>query len=207
VGLFENYVFAWLLELTTGSETFANERREAIRDAHGEVLEIGFGTGLSLPLYPPAVSRLTVVDPAEMLPKKVARRIAAAPFPVRHITVKAEQLPLADQSFDCVVSTLTLCTIPDAVEALREVRRVLKPGGSFLFLEHGRSDDPRVARWQDRLNPIQRIVGAGCNLNRQIDSLIAQSGLEISRLDRHVMPKAPRTHAEMYRGAATRKPL
>jgi ubiquinone/menaquinone biosynthesis C-methylase UbiE len=113
-------------------------------------------------------------------------------------------LPYDDRSFDFAVSTWTLCTIPDPVKALREVRRVLKPDGVFLFLEHGRSEDESVAAWQDRLNPIQNIIGCGCNLNRRIDQLIIQAGLKIMMLDRFHMQNVPRLVGEMYKGRATR---
>lgn len=195
-------IFGYFLDWSMSSRPIASQRPAALKDAHGEVLEIGFGTGLNLSYYPAGVTRLTVVDPEELMPQRVAERIAAAPFPVRRVTLSAERLPLDDDSFDCVVSTFTLCTIPDASAALREVRRVLKPGGSFLFLEHGFNEEPSVAKWQRRLNPIQRFIGRGCNLDRHIDTLIAEAGLRISHLDRFLIPGMPRTHATMYRGIA-----
>ena len=111
-------------------------------------------------------------------------------------------MPYDDRVFDFVVSTWTLCTIPDPVAALREIRRVLRPDGQFLFAEHGRSDDPRTARWQDRLNPIQNLVACGCNLNRRIDRLVTEAGLTLTHLDRFVLPGIPRLGGEMYRGQA-----
>ncbi|MCP9454836.1 MAG: class I SAM-dependent methyltransferase, partial [Nitrospira sp.] len=141
-------------------------------------------------------------DPAELLPKRVTRRIAAAPFPVRFDRRSAETLPYDDRSFDFVVSTWTLCTISDPVQALREVGRVLKPEGRFLFLEHGLSDDPTIAAWQHRLNPLQNVIGCGCNLNRQIDRLIEQSGLILLHVDRFEMKTVPRFGGSMYRGMA-----
>jgi len=152
------------------------------------------------------VTQLVVVDPEDLMPKRVAARISAAPFPVTRVPLSAERLPLENEAFDCVVSTFTLCTIPDASAALHEVRRVLKRDGRFLFLEHGLSEEPSVAKWQRRLNPIQRRIGRGCTLDRRIDSLIADAGLEITRLDRFLIPGMPRTHGTMYRGiAAARK--
>ncbi|HEX8750056.1 MAG TPA: methyltransferase domain-containing protein, partial [Nitrospira sp.] len=123
------------------------------------------------------------------------------PLHVDHIT--AETLPYPDRQFDSVVSTWTLCTIPDVKKALHEIRRVLKPTGTFVFLEHGRSDNARIAAWQDRLNPIQNIFGCGCNLNRRIDQLITESGLQIRHLDRFQMEHVPRIVGEMYRGQAS----
>ena len=204
MGFYQDYVLASLMDRLMQGEEFVRERRVALKDAHGEVLEIGLGTGLSLPNYPPAVTRLTAVDVAAMLPKRVAERIARAPFPVRFVQITAEKLPFPDASFDCVVSNLTLCTIPDPAAALREIRRVLKPGGIFLFLEHGLSADAGLARWQNRLNGIQKFIAGGCNLNRRIDDLIEASGLDVTRLDRFTVGAMPRTHGQMYRGVATR---
>lgn len=206
VGFYRRHVFPRLMELALGSESCTAERRRTLAEARGDVLEIGFGTGLNLAHYPPAVAGLTIVDPEDVLPARVAERIAAAPFPVTQAKLDAERLPFDDGRFDTVVSTWTLCTIPDAVAALREVRRVLKPEGRFLFLEHGRSDDPGVARWQDRWNPIQQVVACGCNVNRPIDRLIAEAGLVLADLARFVRPGDLRIMAEMYRGTATRGP-
>jgi ubiquinone/menaquinone biosynthesis C-methylase UbiE len=139
-------------------------------------------------------------------PSRGSRRftpVTAAPMPVKIIQGSAESLPFRDRRFDCVVSTWTLCTIPDAVAALQEVRRVLKPGGRFAFLEHGRSNAPAIARWQDRLNPLQQRIGAGCNMNRAIDRLITEAGLTLDRLERFQMPGIPRLVGEMYRGIAS----
>ena len=167
------------------------------------MLELGFGTGLNLPYYSDAVKRLTVVDPEDLMPQRVAERIAGARFPVERAKLGAEHLPFEDGRFDCAVSTFTLCTIPDVAAAVREVRRVLKSGGSFLFLEHGLSEEPAVAKWQRRLDPIQRVIGRGCHITRRIDRIVADGGLEIVRLDRFLIAGIPRTHATMYRGAAT----
>jgi ubiquinone/menaquinone biosynthesis C-methylase UbiE len=188
----------WILS----GDSFARLRTSLLHDLSGDVLEIGFGTGLNLPHYPKRVFHLSVIDPSRMLSKKVGRRIAAAPFPVHAAYVTAEVLPFPDRHFDAVVSTWTLCSIADPVNALCEVRRVLKPGGQFVFLEHGRSDDANVAAWQDRLNPVQNVIGCGCNLNRRIDRLVEQSGLVIERLDRFRMEGVPKLVGEMYRGWA-----
>ena len=204
MGFYANHLFPHLMDWAMGSPRIQEQRALALGPAHGEALEIGFGTGLNLPHYPNAVTALTAVDPATLLPKTIARRIAAAGRPVTLTHLNAEQLPFPDRRFDCVVSTWTLCTIPDALAALREVGRVLKPQGQFVFLEHGRSSDARVATWQDRLNPLQRIIACGCNLNRPIDALILQAGLNLYSLERYVMPGVPRIAGEMYRGIATR---
>lgn len=202
VGFYAEQIFPRLMDWIMGGEEFQNERRRLLAQAQGTVLEIGLGTGLNLPHYPKALSWLHAVDPANLLPERVVQRSAEATFPIQIKHVSAETLPYEDVSFDCVVSTWTLCTIPDPVKALHEVRRVLKPDGMFLFLEHGRSDDEKIAKWQDRLNSIQRIIACGCNLNRPIDRLITKAGLTINTLDRFLMQGMPRLGAEMYRGVA-----
>lgn len=202
MGLYARYVFPRLMDWVLGAVPLQAERRAALAGVHGEVLEIGFGTGLNLCCYPPGITRLVAIDAVELLPARVAQRIATVSFPVERTRLDAERLPFPDARFDCVVSTWTLCSIPDATAALHELRRVLKPGGRYLFLEHGRSDDPRVARWQDRFNPIQRRLGAGCNINRPIDTLIRDAGFEIAHLERYAREGEPRIMAEMYRGTA-----
>jgi ubiquinone/menaquinone biosynthesis C-methylase UbiE len=203
MGLYAAYIFPYFMDWVMSGEEFQRLRTSLLQTVQGEVLEIGFGTGLNLAHYPSGISHLTVIDPARFLPHKVARRIAAASFPVKSFQQTAETLPFGNSQFDWVVSTWTLCSIAAPIQALREIRRVLKPEGYFLFLEHGRSDDGRTAAWQDRLNPLQNVIGCGCNLNRQIDQLISQAGLTVITLDRFQMESVPRLGGEMYRGRAT----
>ena len=203
MGLYSNYIFPRLLDWSIRNAMIGRHRRETLSPLAGHVLEIGFGTALNLPCYPPTVSKLTAIDVELMLPKRVAKRIDEARMPVEQIKLDASgRLPFEDHSFDGAVTTFTLCSISEVAAALAEIRRVVKPGGEYVFLEHGRSDDARVAKWQDRLNPIERIVGCGCNLNRSIDSLIRESGFEIVKLDRYLMPDVPRIFGEIYRGLA-----
>jgi len=203
MGLYAKYIFPRLLDWTLGGEAMGKYRRRALEPARGATLEIGFGTGLNLPYYPSAVTALTVIDSENMLRGLVARRITECSIPVTKMQLDAQGLlPFADQSFDSVVTTLTLCSIENTMPALAEIRRVLKPGGQFVFFEHGRSDDAEVARRQDRFNPLQKIIGVGCNLNRPIDDLIIAGGFEITKLDRFLLPETPRLLAEMYCGIA-----
>ncbi len=201
--MYATYIFPRLMDWVLRGARFQTERQRLLATARGTVLEIGFGTGLNLSHYPHTVTALYAVDPAPLLPNRVAQRVASAPFPVHLQHVTAEELPYEPATFDCAVSTFTLCTIPDPLRSLREVRRVLKPGGQFLFLEHGRSDDPATSRWQDRLNPLQRRLACGCNLNRQIDRLVIEAGFQIKQLDRDLLPGVPRIAGELYRGIAT----
>jgi ubiquinone/menaquinone biosynthesis C-methylase UbiE len=203
-GFYARIIFPSLLELSVGGEAFAKERAKALKAVHGEVLEVRFGTGLNLPHYPRSVARLVALDPEEMLPPKVSQRIAAASFPVERVQQAGEHLPFPAGRFDCVVTTLTLCTVADPLSALSEIRRVLRASGTYVFLERGRSAEPRVAQLQDRLNPLWRRsgIGRGCNINRQIDSLIAQAALRMVSLERYMLGR-PRIMTEMYRGLAT----
>jgi len=203
MGLYSKHIFPRILDWSLNNAMMREQRREALAPLGGHVLEIGFGTALNLPHYPAQVTRLTAIDNEQMLRKRVAQRIIHARFPVEIFQLDAGgRLPFEADSFDGVASTLTLCSIPEVASALAEIRRVLKPTGSFVFLEHGRSDDPKVARSQDRFNPIQKFVGRGCNLNRRIDQLIKASGLNLVKLDRFLLPDTPRLLGEMYRGVA-----
>jgi ubiquinone/menaquinone biosynthesis C-methylase UbiE len=180
-------------------------RPETIAEADGEVLEVGFGTGLNLRLYGAGVKSVTGLDP--MRTDGVAAvegRIAEARFPVERTALRADgQLPFDTGRFDTVVTTWTLCSIPDPQAALEEMRRVLRPGGRYVFIEHGRSDAAGTARWQDRLNPLWRKLADGCNINRKMDEIVEAGGFELTSLDRF-RGKGPSVLASMYRGVATR---
>lgn len=179
-------------------------RPETVSQAEGDVLEIGFGTGLNLRHYGTGVKSLAGVDPLAGLPPRVEERIAQAPFPVSHYALRADgDLPFDAGRFDCAVFTWTLCSIPDPVRALLEVRRVLKPAGRILFVEHGRSSDPATARWQDRLNPIWVRLVDGCNMNRPVAETVQRGGFELASLE-HFRGRGPRILSEMFRGVAQR---
>jgi len=202
MGLYADYIFPRLMDHVMRAPAFEEQRKRALAGVSGRVLEIGFGTGLNLPHYPSAVTWLTGIEPTRLLDDRVAERSRPLAMPVEVLRLRAEALPWEDQQFDCVVSTWTLCSIADPLRALSEVRRVLRSDGTFVFLEHGRSDDPKVARWQNILNPFQRLFACGCHLNRQVDRLIVENGFTIERLDRFVMESVSRPGADMYRGVA-----
>lgn len=204
MGIYSRHIFPRLLDWSLGTPDVQEQRRLTLSAARGEVLEIGFGTGLNLPFYPATVTRLVALDSEDLLPERVPERIKASRLPVERVRLDASgKLPFEDGRFETVVTTFTLCSIADVRAALHEMRRVLRPGGAFLFCEHGRSDDARVAHWQDRLNPLQKLIGCGCNLNRPIDRLIREAGFQIVRLERFLLPPAPRLLGEIYRGAAS----
>ncbi len=180
-------------------------RPETVSQASGEVLEVGFGTARNLPHYGDAVHSVTGLDPmATDGLEIVERRIAEVRFPVRRTVLRADgQLPFDAGRFDCVLTTWTLCSIPDPLVALAEMRRVLKPGGRYLFIEHGRSERSSTSRWQDRLNPLWRQLTGGCNMNRRMDALVEEGGFQLTAMD-HFLAPGPSVLANMYRGVATR---
>lgn len=179
VSFYEERILPRLINRFMSGQEFAVLRRRVVAPVAGEVLEVGFGSGLNLPYYPQGVRRLFALDPSELGRQLSRDRVQAAPFPVEWIGNGGEALPLGDRCIDWVASSWTLCTIPDVETALAEIHRVLRPGGGFAFVEHGRSPDPRVRRWQDRLTPLQKLFGGGCHLNRDIPSIIRSAGLEI----------------------------
>ena len=187
-------------------ETLAAHRRSLLANTFGNVLEIGFGTGLNLPFYPEAVTKLTTVDNNPGARAIAARRIQKTPptFEVDSQTLSSESLPMADQSFDCVVSTWTLCSISNVKQALQEIHRVLKPGGHFFFVEHGLSDDLKVQVWQNRLNPIQRIVGDGCNFNRNMRQLVEAQFTQVE-IEAFPEPDLPSVMGYFYKGSAIKE--
>jgi ubiquinone/menaquinone biosynthesis C-methylase UbiE len=187
------------------SRHVAAERRLALAGAAGEVLEIGFGTGLNLPFYPEGrVTALAALEPNPGMTRLAHRGIAEASFPVALVAERAEALPFDAGRFDCVVSTWTLCSIPAPQRALAEVARVLKPGGRFLFLEHGLAERPRVRRWQRRLTPLQRRIADGCHLDRDFGALVEASDLALDRLERYRLDSLPTLASQLYRGEAIR---
>lgn len=203
MGFYEDQILPRFIDVALGGSPFGRLRERVASGLEGEVLEVGFGSGRNVPYYPEAVTRVWAVDPAVTGRRLAASRVAASRVPVEYVGLDGEQLPLEDASVDSVLTTWTLCTIPAVEKALAEIHRVLRPGGSLHFVEHGRAPDPRVARWQDRFTPVQRLVAGGCHLNRQIDDLVAGAGLTVDHLDNFFM-KGPRAFGYMFEGRATR---
>ncbi|MDF3065144.1 MAG: class SAM-dependent methyltransferase [Polyangiaceae bacterium] len=179
------------------------ERRVCLSRARGRVLEVGFGTGRNLPWYPKAVERVVAVDPSGESMKLSRRRIAHAGFPVEYVRLAGEDIDAPEHSFDCVVSTFTLCSIPDPAAALRQMRRVLKPGGELLFAEHGLAPDRGVQQWQHRLNRLQKLLFGGCNLNRDTRKLLTAAGFNLEAADEYYVPGVPKLAGFLTRGVAT----
>jgi ubiquinone/menaquinone biosynthesis C-methylase UbiE len=200
MGFYENRILPHLLHLSMRQDTFSTYRRRLVPSAQGRVLEIGVGSGLNLPLYTDAAQHVVGLDTSPRL-LSMAQQVRGTAVPIELIEGSAEALPMEDKSIDTVVTTWTLCTIPDVVAALREARRVLEPSGALLFVEHGRSPDAKVRRWQDRLTPVWKRVGGGCHLNRPIRELLEATGFRIERIDTGYM-KGPKPMTFMYEGRA-----
>ena len=191
-----------LLDFACGMRPIRLQREKIVPLAWGRVLEVGIGTGLNMPFYDPARVRYIVgVDPALQMHRLAAKRIARAGLDVELVGVAAETIPLEDASIDTVVVTYTLCTIPDPVTALKEMRRVLVPGGSLLFCEHGRAPDENVRRWQTRLQPHWQKIAGGCHLDRDVPALLDQAGFRCDNLQTRYLP-GPRPLAFNYWGEA-----
>jgi ubiquinone/menaquinone biosynthesis C-methylase UbiE len=203
MGIYQDRILPRITDAVMNRAEFTAIRARVSADLTGEVLELGFGSGLNVPHYPAAVTRVRAVDPATMGRALAARRVAASTVPVDYIGLDAQALPLDAASVDHVLTTWTLCTIPAVERALSEVRRVLRPGGTLHFAEHGRSPDAKVALWQDRLTPLQRRLAGGCHLNRSIDRLVADSGLDLTRLENYYA-RGPRPFGYMFEGTAVK---
>ena len=198
---YDTYVLPRVINLAMQNKAATAERAAFVPLASGKVLEVGIGSGLNLPFYGRAVERLHGVDPSRELWRMARRRADRAPFSVGFTAASAESLPIEDAAFDTVVTTWTLCTIPDPAKSLVEMKRVLKPGGRLLFVEHGRSPDAGVQAWQNRLNPLWKRLAGGCHLNRKIDELIRDAGFRITRIER-AYTRGPKPFAYLYKGLA-----
>ena len=203
MGVYGDQILPRAIDLALRGGEFARLRARVAAGLAGHVLEIGFGSGLNIPYYPAGLTRVQAVDPASVGRKLAAKRAAACPVPIDYIGADAQSLPADDASVDSVLSTWTLCTIPDATGALAEICRVLRPGGAFHFVEHGLAPDPAVARLQQRLTPLQHRAFGGCHLNRRIDQLVAAADLELTRMDTYYM-KGPRALGDTFEGVATK---
>ena len=202
MGFYERWIVPRLLDLAMRNRLLDHYRQQTIASTRGLVLEIGVGSGVNLPLYGPAVTRVVGLDPSSELLRLASKRAADVVIPVSLLRASAEHLPLADAVFDTIIMTWTLCSIPNPMAALTEMRRVLGPGGRLIFVEHGLSPEIRVARWQHRLTPCWRRIGGGCHLDREMDKLIRAAGFQIDAIETGYM-KGPRPWTFMYRGSAT----
>ncbi len=202
MGLYSKSIFPRFYDRLMDKPFWAKYREEQLANVDGNILEIGVGTGLNLPHYPPHVRKITTVDPNPGMNKRLQRRIDETGIEVDKQISSSESLPFEESTFDCVVSTITLCSIPDVTQAMSELFRVLKPGGCVYFLEHGISPDVKVAKWQGRLNWLQRIVAVGCTLTLDVPEVLSSQQFSFVEIDNFYMEKTPRTHGYMFRGTA-----
>jgi ubiquinone/menaquinone biosynthesis C-methylase UbiE len=201
MSVYAERILPYIVHMSMGQSTFTAYRRRLVPAAEGRVLEIGIGSGLNLPFYGKGATHVIGLDPSSKMLSMARESTRGTSQSLELLEASAEAIPLDDQSVDTVVSTWTLCTIPDVMCALGEMRRVLKPGGRLLFVEHGRSTDASVRRWQDRLTPLWKRIGGGCHLNRAIAQLVAESGFRIERMETGYM-KGPKAMTFMYEGGA-----
>ena len=197
---YSQFVFPRICDLFLRQPFLARYRRELLASVSGDILEIGFGTGLNLPFYPPHVRRITTVDANAGMQRKAQKRIKRSGIEVSQQLLDCEHLPFGGDTFDCVVSSWTLCSIEHVDQALAEVYRVLKPGGQFLFLEHGLAPEPGVQKWQRRLNWLEMRLCGGCRLDRNIRAIVTAQSFASVQVDEFSLGTFPKTHSFMYRG-------
>jgi ubiquinone/menaquinone biosynthesis C-methylase UbiE len=203
MSFYEDHILPHLIEVSMRQKHIAVYRHRLLSAAAGRVVEIGVGSGLNFSHYSEGAVSVIGLDPSPKLLSMAERAITGVSIPVELLRGSAEAIPLPDESADTVVTTFTLCTIPNVAQALSEMQRVLKPSGRLLFVEHGRSPDPKVRRWQDRLTPLCRRIGGGCHLNRAIAELIEAAGFRVERMDTGYM-KGPMPMTFVYEGSARR---
>ncbi len=202
MNFYDAHILPRAINLVCGFGALRPSRDRACEGLHGRVLELGFGTGHNVASYPDTVTWVDAVEPSDVCWKLAHDRVSASPTHIERSGLDGQQLPFDDDTFDCALSTYTLCTIPDLSAALAEVKRVMKPGGEMHFLEHGLAPDEDVRRWQHRLDPIQRRVAGGCHLNRDIPKALTDAGFVIEDLERFYQPKTMKAGNAMSFGIA-----
>ena len=202
MSFYNDHILPHLINLAMRNRELTPYRERVVSRAEGRVLEIGIGSGLNLPFYGTRVEQIIGLEPAARLLEMAQDRSGRSKQPVTFVSGSAEAIPLDDHSIDTVVTTWTLCSIPDAVGALKERRRVLRPGGQLLFVEHGLAPEDTIQKWQNRLTPLWKRIGGGCHLNRPIRTLIESAGFNITSLDTGYV-KGPKPMTFLYEGRAS----
>jgi ubiquinone/menaquinone biosynthesis C-methylase UbiE len=204
MGIYREQVLPRVQDKVMGVARMRKVRARVCAGLKGDVVEVGFGTGLNTAHYPGEVTKIYAVEPSQVCMRIARPRIEHTAVPVEPAGLTGERLDLPSGEFDAVLSTWTLCTIPDVESALAELRRVLKPGGALHFVEHGHAPDPRVARWQRRIEPVWKPIAGGCHLTRHIDDLIGSAGFTIEAIDRYYMDDEPKPFGYTFEGRATK---
>lgn len=203
MSLYDRYILSPMIDRMCGTREVMDVRREVVPEAMGDVLELGMGSGLNLSLYDPdKVRRVVGVDPGEHITALAKDRMAAAPFEVELLGLSGEDVPAEDHSFDSAVVTFTFCTIPNVHRAMAEVRRLLKPGGKLYFAEHGLSPEPSIARWQQRINPLWKVLAGGCHINRDTKQLLQEGGFRLTDVRQSHAMQGPKIATWVTRGVA-----
>jgi SAM-dependent methyltransferase len=205
MGLYREHVVPRLVDVACGSAGFDRWRAKAVQGLAGRVVEVGFGSGRNVPHYPPEVEVVLAIEPAAVGRRLAERRIRVARVPIEHVGLDGQEIPLGDASCDAALFTFTLCTVPDPAQALAEAHRVLRPGGTVHFLEHGLSPEPGVAAWQHRLDPLQRRLADGCHLTRDAPSLVEGAGFVMQRNEQRYA-RGPKPWCWLTVGVAAKPP-
>ncbi len=204
MGIYSNLVIPYCIDFAMSGSTLQSYRQNLLADVSGEILEIGFGTGLNLSYYPDNVNKITTIDPNPGMQRLARSRIAKSQITVNYKVLNGESLPMPNDSFDSVVCTWTLCSISLVDQAIAEIHRLLKPGGKFFFIEHGLSQDAQIQVWQNLLTPVQKILADGCHLNRKISDLVRQKFPNVTT-EQFYAPKLPKVIGYMYQGIAIKQ--
>lgn len=202
MGFYGDRIVPHLVEMTCGMSALTPLRQRACAPLRGRTLEVGFGSGLNVGVYPDTITEVAAVEPSDVGWRMAADRVAGSSVPIERSGLDGQKLPFDDESFDAALSTFTLCTIPDLGAALAEIRRVLRPGGTLAFLEHGLAPDEKVRTWQRRLEPIQKRVAGGCHLTRDVRAELTAAGFAVGTVDSFYQPGVPKPHGALSLGTA-----